>query len=119
MRATWSAPGGNTFQGANNSLQVIVNNTIKRALKYGQNALWMDHQQDDVVSGGNSETIQFHYLLKADTAPMTATSAAAGAFDANTGSAGPTGPTGSVNTSKTAQYVFETRRDFKPDSRGF
>ena len=119
MRAVWSAPGGNTFQGANNSLQVMVNNTIKRALKDGQNALLMDHQQENVVSGGDSETIQFHYLLKADTAPMTATSAAAGAFDANTGSAGPTGPTGSVNTSKTAQYVFETRRDFKPDNRGY
>ena len=119
MRATWSSPGGNTFQGPSNQLQVQITNTLKRALKEGQDALQKDHQQEDLVDGGNASTIQFHYLLKADTTAMTATSAAVGAFDANTGSAGPTGPTGSVNTSQTAKYVFETRRDFKPDSRGF
>ena len=112
MRATWSAPGGNTFQGANNSLQVMVNNTIKRALKDGQNALWMDHQQEDVVSGGLSSTIQFHYLLVPDTTAMSSTTSipTAQRFDANSGATG------------TAEYnygLYATRRDFDYQGRGF
>lgn len=117
MRATWSAPGGNTLQGRSNALQVQINNTIKRALKDQQNALWMDHQQEDVVSGGDAASIQFHYLLKPDSTPMAANSTAAGAFDANTGAAGSTTPT--ATPFGTAEYVFGTRRDFKPNGRGY
>jgi hypothetical protein len=117
MRATWSAPGGNTFQGASNSLQVQVNNTLKRALADGQNALWMDHQQEDVVSGGNAATIQFHYLLVPNTTAMSATTTAAAAFDANTGAAGSLTP--AATAFGTANYVFQTRRDFAPNGRGY
>ena len=112
MRATWSAPGGNTFQGANNSLQVMVNNTIKRALKDGQNALWMDHQQEDVVSGGLSTTIQWHYLLSPDVTVNTSSTVvpAAKTYDANEGAAG---------SASTNFGLYENRRDFAPQDRGF
>ena len=117
MRATWSSPGGNTFQGPSNQLQVQITNTLKRALKDQQNALWMDHQEEDVVNGGDAATIQFHYLLKPDTTPMGASTAAGGAFDANTGAAGSTTP--AATAFGTANWVFQTRRDFKPNSRGY
>lgn len=38
-------------------------NTLKRELKRQQDALLMDHQQEDVISGGDASSIQFHYLL--------------------------------------------------------
>lgn len=117
MRATWSAPAGNTFQGRSNALQVQVNNTLKRALTDQRNALWLDHQQEDVVDGGNSATIMFHYLLTPNTTAMSANSTAAGAFDANTGAAGSTAP--APDTTGTANYVFAPRRDFKANGRGF
>lgn len=117
MRATWSAPGGNTFQGRSNALQVQVNNTLKRALTDQRNALWLDHQQEDVVDGGDSATIMFHYLLIPNTTAMSANSTAAGAFDANTGAAGPITPT--ATPFGTANYVFAPRRDFKANGRGF
>lgn len=117
MRASWSAPGGNTFQGRSNALQVQINNTIKRALKGLQTDLQVDHQQEDLVDGGSASTIQFHYLLRPDTTAMGASTTAAGAFDANTGAAGSLTP--AATAFGTAQYVFETRRDFRDSGRGF
>jgi len=67
----------------------------------------MDHQQENVVSGGNASSIQFHYLLVPDTTAMGATSAAAGIFDAN------------ENVAGTADWQFAPRRDFKNTGRGF
>jgi hypothetical protein len=117
VRATWSAPGGNTIQGPSSNLQVQINNTLKRALKDGQDALLKDHQQEDVVNGGDASTIQFHYLLVPNTTAMAATTTAAAAFDANTGAAGSLTP--AATAFGTANYVFETRRDFAPNGRGF
>ena len=113
----WSAPGGQTFQGANTSLQVHINNTLKRALKGLQTDLQVDHQQENLVDGGGAATIQFHYLLKPDTTALGASTTAAGAFDANTGAAGSLTP--AATAFGTAQYVFETRRDFRDAGRGF
>ena len=115
--ATRGLQGHYTLQGRSNALQVQINNTIKRAFKDAQNALWMDHQQEDVVSGGDAATIQFHYLLKPDTSSLAANTTASGAFDANTGAAGSTTPT--ATPFGTAEYVFGTRRDFKPNGRGY
>jgi hypothetical protein len=113
MRATWSAPGGATsYQGVNNQLTNYINNTLKRALTTQRDALWMDHQQEDAVSGGNADTIQFHYLLMADTTAMTSSTVipTAGRFDANQGSAG----------SATTNFgLYATRRDFDYKGRGF
>lgn len=77
-------------------------NTLKRELKRQQNALLMDHQQEDVISGGDAASFQFHYLLVADTTPMGASTVvgAEATFDANQGATG------------TADAYFETRRDF-------
>lgn len=89
-------------------------NTLKRELKRQQDALLMDHQQEDVVSGGYADSIQFHYLLVPDTTVINATGnsatlIAAGTqyFDANQGATG------------TADTFFETRRDFYEPGRGF
>jgi hypothetical protein len=117
MRAQWSAPGGNTLQGRSNALQVQINNTIKRALKDQSNALLNDHQQENWVNGGDASTIQFHYLLNPNTTAMGASTTAAGAFDANTGAAGSLTP--AATPFGTAQYVFETRRDFRDSGRGY
>ena len=69
----------------------------------------MDHQDETTVSGGNASTFQFHYLLVADTTPMSATTTVptAATFDANEGATG------------TASTFFETRRDFYQPGRGF
>lgn len=84
-------------------------NTLKRELTRQQDALFMDHQQEDVISGGFANTIQFHYLLIADTTPMSATTVVptSARFDANQGATG------------TASTYFETRRDFYEPGRGF
>jgi|TARA_R110000822_G_scaffold2118_2_gene10203 hypothetical protein len=84
-------------------------NTLKRELKRQQDALLMDHQQEDVVSGGFANSIQFHYLLRADTTAMTASTSVptAATFDANQGATG------------TASTYFEPRRDFYEPGRGF
>lgn len=84
-------------------------NTLKRELRRQQDALFMDHQQEDVVSGGDARTIQFHYLLIADTTPMSATTTvpSAATFDANEGATG------------TAATYFAPRRDFRQPGRGF
>jgi len=117
MRASWGAPGGQTYQGSNNVLTVQSNNALKRALKAQSDALQIDHQQEDLVDGGKATTIQFHYLLVPDTTGMGATTVAKGAFDANTGTAGSLTP--AATAFGTAQYVFKTRRDFRGQSRGF
>ena len=113
MRATWSSPGGgNPTQGVNVQQVNYINNTLKRALTEQRDALWMDHQQEDAVSGGNADTIQFHYLLMADTTAMTASTVipTAGRFDANQGAAG----------SATTNFgLYATRRDFDYKGRGF
>ena len=84
-------------------------NTLKRELKTQQDALLLDHQQEDVISGGDAKSIQFHFLLRADTTTMSATtSVPAGAiFDANEGATG------------TASAYFAPRRDFRKPGRGF
>ena len=112
MRATWSAPGGQTFQGVNNALQVQINNTIKRALSGLNDNLLMDHQQEDVVSGGLSSSIQFHYLLSPDVTVNTSSTVvpAAKTYDANQGA---------VGSSETNFGLYENRRDFAPTGIGF
>jgi len=112
MRAVWSAPAGQTYQGFNNTLSVYVNNTLKRALKTAQDDLFMFHQQEDAVNGGLSTTIQWHYLKIADTEPMTSSTVVGddAVFDANDGA------TGSADTDF-GRYL--TRRDFQNTGRGF
>ena len=82
-------------------------NTLKRELYKQQDQLLVDHQQEDLVDGGDAASIQFHYLLVPNTTAMTSTSTPAAVFDANQGEVG------------TAEYVFETRRDFDYNARGF
>jgi hypothetical protein len=84
-------------------------NTLKRDLKRQQDQLLMDHQDESTISGGNASSIQFHYLLVADTTPMGASTSVptAATFDANQGATG------------TADVYFETRRDFYQPGRGF
>jgi hypothetical protein len=119
VRAVWSAPGNNTIQGNSNVLIARMMNTLKRELYKQQSQLLVDHQQEDLVDGGDAATIQFHYLLAPDVSAMASNTAVTYVFDANAGVAGPTGPTGPVNTSQTSDYVFETRRDFDYNARGF
>lgn len=103
MRAVWSAPGNNTVQGINNALLVRIMNTLKSELKTQQDALLMEHQQEDAVDGGKAESIMFHHLLGQE--PMINNQSAnlvvgtndVQAFDANQGATG------------TAEYKFERR----------
>jgi len=112
VRAVWSAPGGQNFQGINNVLQVQINNTIKRAIRDINNALLMDHQQEDVVSGGGASSIQFHYLLVPDTTENTSATVVPDAqvYDANEGASG---------SSEFDFGRYDNRRDFAPTDRGF
>ncbi len=112
MRATWSAPNNNALQGRSNVDWVRINNTLKRQLNELQSQLLMDHQQEDVVSGGRADSIQFHYLLRADTTAMTASTSVptAATFDANQGATG---------SSEVNFGAYETRRDFRQSGRGF
>ena len=112
MRAVWSAPNSNALQGRSNVDWVRINNTLKRQLTDLQNQLLMDHQQEDVVSGGDSGSIQFHYLLVADTTAMdsSTTVSAAATFDANQGA---------TDSSDVNFGLYETRRDFQNTGRGF
>ena len=108
MRAVWGAYESSSFQGRSNASFVRMMNALKRELKTQQDALLMDHQQEDVVSGGDATSIQFHYLLRADTTAMSATTVVTGAtFDANEGATG------------TASTYFAPRRDFRKPGRGF
>lgn len=109
MRAVWGYYESSSIQSRSNSNMVRAFNTLKRELKRQQDALLMDHQQEDVVSGGFANSIQFHYLLRADTTAMTASTSVptAATFDANQGATG------------TASTYFEPRRDFYEPGRGF
>ena len=109
MRAVWGYYESSSIQGRSNANMVRAFNTLKRELKRQQDQLLMDHQQEDVISGGYADSIQFHFLLRADTTAMSATtSVPTGAiFDANQGATG------------TADTYFEPRRDFYEPGRGF
>jgi hypothetical protein len=114
MKAVWGYYESSSIQGRSNANMVRAFNTLKRDLKRQQDQLLMDHQDEDVVSGGFSNSIQFHYLLVPDTTVIPATLSsstliAAGTqfFDANQGATG------------TAGTYFETRRDFYEPGRGF
>lgn len=110
----WGYYESSSIQSRSNSNMVRAFNTLKRELKRQQDALLMNHQSEDVVSGGFADSIQFHYLLVPDTTVIPAagnssTLIAAGTqfFDANQGATG------------TASTYFETRRDFYVPGRGF
>lgn len=66
MRAVWGYYESSSIQGKSNSNMVRSFNALKRELTRQQNSLFIDHQQEDVVSGGFANTIQFHYLLVAN-----------------------------------------------------
>lgn len=112
MRAVWSAPNNNALQGRSNVDWVRINNTLKRQLNELQSQLLMDHQQEDVVSGGGASSIQFHYLLVPDTSEATSSTSIPDTqvFDGNQGSTG----SSDVNFG-----AYETRRDFRNPGRGF
>ena len=81
-------------------------NTLKRELTKQNDQLLINHQDEDIVDGGEAKSIQFHFLLQSNTAELTsagnsATLVAAGQakFDANGGNTG------------TSDYVFDLRRD--------
>lgn len=109
MRAVWGYYESSSIQSRSNANMVRAFNTLKRELKRQQDQLLLDHQQEDVISGGDAKSIQFHYLLRADTTAMSATTSVptAATFDANQGATG------------TAGTYFETRRDFYQPGRGF
>lgn len=110
MRAVWSAPNSNALQGRSNVDWVRINSTLKAQLTKLQDQLLLEHQQEDAVSGGDSASIQFHYLLRADTTAMSSSTVVTGqSFDANEGA------TGSANTNF---GLYETRRDFRNPGRG-
>lgn len=110
MRAVWSAPNNNTLQGPSNVDTVRINNVLKRQLKEMQDDLFINHQQEDAVSGGFANSIQFHFLLRADTAAMSASTSAGPSFDANEGNAG----------SATTNFgAYENRPNFRNPGRGF
>ena len=117
MKAVWGYYESSSIQGKSNSNMVRAFNTLKRDLKRQQDDLFMDHQQEDVVSGGFADSIQFHYLLVPDITPMALGTVAAAAFDANTGAAGSLTP--AATPFGTASTYFETRRDFYEPGRGF
>ena len=112
MRAVWSAPNNNALQGRSNVDWVRINNTLKRQLNELQSQLLMDHQQEDVVSGGVASSIQFHYLLVPDTSEATSSTSIPDTqvFDGNQGATG----SSDVNFG-----AYETRRDFRNPGRGF
>ena len=109
MRAVWGYYESSSIQGRSNANMVRAFNTLKRELKRQQDQLLMDHQQEDVISGGYADSIQFHFLLRADTTAMSATTSVptSAIFDANQGATG------------TADTYFEPRRDFYEPGRGF
>ena len=112
MRAVWSAPNNNALQGRSNVDWVRINNTLKRQLNELQSQLLMDHQQEDVVSGGVASSIQFHYLLVPDTSEATSSTSIPDTqvFDANQGA---------TDSSDVNFGLYETRRDFRNPGRGF
>lgn len=89
MRAVWTSPAAQTYQGANNRLYVRGQNTVKGALSVAQQQLLIDHQQEDAVDGGAASTTQFHFLLAAQPNDNLANiTTLIYAFDSNQGAAG-------------------------------
>ena len=108
MRAVWSAPGVTGLQGINNALLVRQLNTLKRELSKQNDQLLIEHQDETIVDGGDSKSIQFHYLLT----PPNDEIGYAGAFNGTT----VTGPTltafdANAGVTGTSDYVFNLRRD--------
>lgn len=99
MRAVWTAPGITGLQGANNALLVRQMNTLKRELTKQNDQLLIKHQDEDIIDGGQASSIQFHFLLDANTQPALAATLGLKSFDCNGGEPG------------TAEYVFDRRRD--------
>jgi hypothetical protein len=98
VRVGWAAPGSNTYEGVNANLHVQIMNTLKRQLQNQSDALQLDHQQEDVVDGGNAASIQFHYLLSPVLNDNGATlTTQVFKFDANNGATG------------TATWIFPER----------
>lgn len=89
MRIGWAAPGSNTLQGDNSATYVQIFNTLKSQLQGQSNQLQLDHQQEDAVDGGHSNSIQFHYLLDSRLNDNKATlTGPTYKFDANSGATG-------------------------------
>lgn len=108
IRATWSS-GAYYLQGANNAALVRQLNTLKRELSKQNDQLLIKHQDEDIIDGGQASSIQFHFLVDANTAPALANTTGLRRFDCNGGAAG------------TAEYVFDLRRDLlkRSDIRNF
>lgn len=97
MRVGWAAPN-NVYEGVNTNLHTQVNNLLKRQLQIQSDQLQLDHQQEDVVDGGNAASIQFHYLLSPVLNDNGATlTTQVFKFDANNGATG------------TATWIFPER----------
>ena len=98
MRAVWSSPGSQTFQGNNAALYVQGQNTIKTQFSISQQQLLIDHQQENSPDGGDAATIMVHlfqgFVVNDNLATRTTT---VYSIDANQGAAG------------TAQYVLPRR----------
>jgi len=98
MRAVWSSPGSNAYQGVNASLYVQGQNTIKSQFSISQQQLLISHQQEDAPDGGAADSIMFHmlngFVLNDNLATRTTT---VFSLDANEGAAG------------TANYVLPRR----------
>ena len=108
MRAVWSAPGVTGLQGINNALLVRQLNTLKRELTKQNDQLLIDHQDEDIIDGGEAKSIQFHFLLN----PPNDEIGFAGSFNGTT----VTGPTltafdANAGVTGTSDYVFDLRRD--------
>lgn len=118
LRATWSAPGVTGLQGINNALLVRQLNTLKRELSKQNDQLLIDHQDENIIDGGESKSIQFHFLLT----PPNDEIGFAGSFNGTT----VTGPTfvafdANAGATGTSNYVFDLRRDIlkREDLRNF
>jgi hypothetical protein len=98
IRATWSS-GAYNLQGANNAVLVRQLNTLKRELSHQNDQLLIRHQDENIIDGGEASSIQFHFLVDANTEPALAATTGLKSFDCNNGAAG------------TAEYVFDLRRD--------
>jgi hypothetical protein len=89
MRAVWSSPGSQTFQGNNAALYVQGQNTIKTQFSISQQQLLIDHQQENAPDGGAADTIMFHmfngFVLNDNKATLSTTRFS---IDANEGASG-------------------------------
>jgi hypothetical protein len=105
IRATWSS-GAYYLQGANNAALVRQLNLLKRELTKQNDQLLIDHQDEDIIDGGEAKSIQFHYVISPPDdmigfqgSKFAPTGPTISPFDANNGATG------------TANYVFNLRRD--------